>query len=591
MLLIMLSQKRVNLWLDVLDGRPGLVIPANLLEGRSNRYCYVAAFCAMVGGLINLVFNAIAFTGSEPWTQTLRAISSVFLISVSYAVIVTGIEAPVKLVGYSIGLIYSITIFSLEIVIQVQCQNAVYGVALTVLAELPSLFLLYVICWYAYKLVKELLSINKENYSISQDEVPIEWHYVKHRLSSKPKDTTAVESKWYVRFINRIRYHWDPTFRYSTRMLVTISVAAVALWEVALAFLGAGIYLHNNLNNLASSLINITGAADNSFKIRFNDVVDFIADSISASYFTATTLTTLITAAHLVHILACYRKHIKRLYHGHSWFLPRAQPGPVGLVTAAMRYSGYQIGYVLWGFVLQFLVFFLVFLTIAILFFFDIVSFGDLILKFLPTIVFTILLFIAQFLLAKYVLLTDYGKYVNISNRRLFHCVSFFSFFYNALIGLFSCLRRIVTGLVLGLLLIGRLDRCTLPSGWEGFDPGYRSYVGYLLLEQSYSNPYLVTFLYLLKTRQIKTPTEKIHLQGNNIDSNQLLTYRSQISRNRWLVAYTLINNPTLLKYRDRKVDKMEYAKLLTRSISQPTNESTRSGSTQLLMTAEYQLS
>ena len=50
---------------------------------------------------------------------------------------------------------------------------------------------------------------------------------------------------------------------------------------MALAFLGAGIYLHNNLNNLASSLINITGAADNSFKIRFNDVVDFIADSIS----------------------------------------------------------------------------------------------------------------------------------------------------------------------------------------------------------------------------------------------------------------------------------------------------------------------
>jgi hypothetical protein len=34
------------------------------------------------------------------------------------------------------------------------------------------------------------------------------------------------------------------------------------------------------------------------------------------------------------------------------------------------------------------------------------------------------------------------------------------------------------------------------------------------------------------------------------------------------MVAYTLINNPSLLMLRNRSVDKMAYASLLTRSIS-----------------------
>ncbi|XP_062517421.1 stimulated by retinoic acid gene 6 protein-like [Corticium candelabrum] len=595
MMLIMLSQNRVSLWPSVLGGRPGLVIPVNLLEGRSNRFSYIAAFCAMVGALINLVFNAIAFTGSEPWTQTLRAIALVFLISISYAVIVTGIDAPVKLVGYTIGLVYSIVIISVNSAIVVQCNNGIFGIAPTVLSQLPSLFLLYLICWYAYKLVKELCTITQKGSGLPLDQhrVPIEWKYVKQRMCRKLDDTSGLPSTWYARFINGIRYHWDPTFRYSTRMLVTTSIAAVALWELAVASFATGIHLHGSIHDLADSLKSATSNAgpNNSVKVYYDNLVDFIADSIPDSYLTAVTLTTLITAAHLLHILACYRKHMKRLYRGDRSFLPRAQPQPVGLMTASMRYSGYQIGYMLWGFVLQSFVFFLVFLVIEFLFFFDIVSFGDLVLQFLPTIVFTILLFIAQFLLAKYVLLTDYGKYVNISNRRLFHSISFFSFFYNALIGLFSCLRRILTGLVLGLLLIDRLDRCTLPNGWEGFDPGYRSYVGYLLLEHSYSNPYLVTFLYLLRRKDCSRATvDEVELYGVHSNTSQFLSYRSRITRNRWLVAYTLINNPSLLKYRDHRVDKLEHAMLLTRSFSL-SHDATQSRSTEkLVTTAEDEL-
>jgi hypothetical protein len=40
---------------------------------------------------------------------------------------------------------------------------------------------------------------------------------------------------------------------------------------------------------------------------------------------------------------------MKRLYRGEKFFLPRQEVGPVGLVTASLRYSGYQIAYTLWG--------------------------------------------------------------------------------------------------------------------------------------------------------------------------------------------------------------------------------------------------
>ena len=53
-------------------------------------------------------------------------------------------------------------------------------------------------------------------------------------------------------------------------------------------------------------------------------------------------------------------------------------------------------------------------------------------------------------------------------------------------------------------------------------------------------------------------------------NSGQFLNYRSRRIRNRWLVAYTLINNPSLLMLRNRDVDKLEYASLLTRSMSEP---------------------
>jgi hypothetical protein len=154
---------------------------------------------------------------------------------------------------------------------------------------------------------------------------------------------------------------------------------------------------------------------------------------------------------------------------------------------------------------------------------------------------------------------------VNIDNRRLFHVFAFIFFFYNTLIGIVSCLRRILTGLILGTMMLERLDRSTLPRGWESFDPGFKSYVGYILLEHQYSNPYVITFLHLARRKTKRAIEPSGELDGVCLNCGEFMTYRSRLNRNRWLIAYTLINNPTLLTLRNPRVNKLESISLLIR--------------------------
>lgn len=57
-------------------------------------------------------------------------------------------------------------------------------------------------------------------------------------------------------------------------------------------------------------------------------------------------------------------------------------------------------------------------------------------------------------------------------NRRMFHVVVYITLFVNVIVGLVSCLMRIIKAVIFGVLFIGRIDRSTLMRGWELWDPG-----------------------------------------------------------------------------------------------------------------------
>lgn len=82
--------------------------------------------------------------------------------------------------------------------------------------------------------------------------------------------------------------------------------------------------------------------------------------------------------------------------------------------------------------------------------------------------------------------------------RRLFHWFSYVLVFQNAVVGITSAFIRIIYSILFGLLLLFRLDHVVLMKGFEKFDKGHKSYIGFLYLEHTLNNPVLRVFSELL---------------------------------------------------------------------------------------------
>ena len=62
--------------------------------------------------------------------------------------------------------------------------------------------------------------------------------------------------------------------------------------------------------------------------------------------------------------------------------------------------------------------------------------------------------------------------FVFFSFRRLFSIMSYFFFFYNVIVGLFGCVKRIFKGMILGTVFLSRIDRTSLMQGFQTLDQG-----------------------------------------------------------------------------------------------------------------------
>lgn len=170
-----------------------------------------------------------------------------------------------------------------------------------------------------------------------------------------------------------------------------------------------------------------------------------------------------------------------------------------------------------------------------------------------PTIIFSLLLNIIQLQIAKFALLQERGKYLALNNRRFFHILSFFLFFFNVIIGVFGCLKRILLSVVLGALFISRTDRCLLLKGFEFLDAGHNAYLGMLKLELYHNHPILRFFcLMLLEERKsnISYNSDAYKMQ-EKVASGSLEHIDPQLKKRqikfRWWRCFTLINNPDLI--------------------------------------------
>ncbi|XP_073251015.1 stimulated by retinoic acid gene 6 protein-like [Porites lutea] len=181
----------------------------------------------------------------------------------------------------------------------------------------------------------------------------------------------------------------------------------------------------------------------------------------------------------------------------------------------------------------------------------------------------SVVLYLFQLFLVHYVFRDrDFPRIViTVDNRRLFSIMSYFFFFFNILVGLFSGFLRIILGIVLGVVFLARIDRSTLMQGFQRLDRAFVAYLGFINLLVAQSHPVMLLFCQLLIDRDKvhqPNPESPAGAQSENPDCSKetgvasvytrerRLPRMSQKAFNRWHLTMTLLRNPCLIKYRKR---------------------------------------
>ncbi|XP_071157759.1 stimulated by retinoic acid gene 6 protein-like [Mytilus edulis] len=311
---------------------------------------------------------------------------------------------------------------------------------------------------------------------------------------------------------------------------------------------------------------------------------DLILQVTDVSFYTSFATSTLIMAFYSILIYRSYQRDLRRMYSGDFSFLPRKvkRSDNKDFIASSLRYSGTQIAYMFWCYVILFVVILLLCYMLAFLLILPLM--GKVSDQFLigvkaifPLVAAHYIFHLCEtFLVNRYFLQNhtvqkgtsgDVQRVIAVKNRKLFSVLMYFMFFFHVIIGFLTCIRRILLGGAIGILTLARIDRSLLPRGFEQLDSGYKSYVGLIMLELYHRNPILIVFCEELRqTLMVKDKRKFISLetQGNHvcyqnsISGSELIQRRKRI-QNMWFKAVTLINNPSVRRHHDGKIKRSDF--------------------------------
>jgi hypothetical protein len=240
----------------------------------------------------------------------------------------------------------------------------------------------------------------------------------------------------------------------------------------------------------------------------------------------------------LFQLTATVHKHLKLAAQGKFKFYRKSLPSHSALLVSALKYGGYQIGYFVWAWFI-FWILGVVFGGLIVAIFVGLIHFPDYVgpkvFKYAMTLVWLPIVLLAHKLMCKFVFLEgdSGGRFLAVTNRNGFNWFSYFVFLYNAIVGFVAAIIRVLLSLLFGTLLLFRLDQNIMMDGFKFADWGNKIYKGFLYLEHTYNNPVANTFVALLT-------------DGSDREEDKGGSVRDRKARNRWLVAYTLVHNPSL---------------------------------------------
>uniref|UniRef100_A0A2K5KUE3 Stimulated by retinoic acid gene 6 protein-like n=1 Tax=Cercocebus atys TaxID=9531 RepID=A0A2K5KUE3_CERAT len=541
----------------------GIIMPLDFVGTFSNRWSCGIAFGATANKVMFLFSEGYQPLQIPQWAQAFELLIGGIEVGLSHFPFFACLSSEFQLVSSILGFCYSLIWFAVTVLQVSQCPHGQFvGKYETLMFYWPSLLCLaFLLGRFLHMFVKALRVHLGWEFQVEEKSV-LETHQAEHvkQLLRTPRPQEKKKS-W---FQTRI-YEWDPCFQFPSRMIGTIVLAFICLYLFIVIEFCVFVYVRDELDvfeNKLESYITFTNHSGVLTPVILQ-VKELI--SVTKGVWVATILPASLTCvSYLFHILVCYRKHIKRLWAGDKHFLPLKfhNPASSASVVAIARYSGWQIAYVLWGYLIIHVVQSLCGMAIMYGLVLPIVhnqglemlqglGIGILTISIVVGLMILQMWIAASFFLQPKLGTADKQKPLALNNRKAFHNFNYFLFFYNVLLGLGACLSRLLISCLLGTWLIARIDRTIMQNGYEGADMGFSAWIGMLYVDHYHTNPVLVSFCHILianhKEKKLQQTTKYWCL---NQSAGPRVSARS---RTRWFLLQTLINNPRLIIHRKLK--------------------------------------
>ncbi|XP_069486469.1 stimulated by retinoic acid gene 6 protein-like [Ambystoma mexicanum] len=549
-----------------LNRRFGIVMPLDFIGSFNNRWTFGFAFGAIANKIMYLFSEGFTPLESPSWAKAALLLLAGLEVGFSYYPFFACLSTSSRFAGSILGFLYTACWCIVTTIHIVTCPHGQDGQFQEVIINWPSLLcLVFLLGRFLHMFIKAVrVYLGLEDEGTPEEQQVLLQHQADHvkRLMWKPS-ALQNEKSWFQRKI----YEWDPYFKFPSRMVFTSVLTLTCLYIFIVLEIRLYNYAFQKFTALGTRLEEVVASSNDS--ATFEDAVAHLIrfTVILQDVWFFSTFTAIISSiTYVLHILVCYRKHMKRLWSGIKTFLPERYHnfGSDQSVAAIARYSGWQIAYVLWGYQIIHVIQSLIGLAIMYIFVVPIKENRAVeMLKGLGiaclSITLVVVLVIIQSAIASVFFLQPKispevkGKPLALNNRKAFHTFNYLFFFYNVILGLSACLFRLFCSFFLGTWLVARIDRTILQKGYEGIDIGYKTWIGMIFVDHYHTNPTLLTFCYILLNgrngKNVYTPSQNNFFQ---VSAEPRSSCRARI---RWFLLYTLLKNPKLIMLRKYKED------------------------------------
>ncbi|XP_041838110.1 STRA6-like [Melanotaenia boesemani] len=544
--------------LPFLEGRFAIVVPLDTVGSLSNRWSYGFAFGAVSSSVLLLFSeNYVPFTVPS-WAKAIVYLIGALEVGLVYFPFFACLSTPFRMAGAVLGILYSASWIIITVWDTFTCPSGkILGKYQKIISQWPCILsLIFLLGRYIYMLVKDIrIRLQMESEDPEDLVGQHQAQHVKRLLRKTPEDSKPLS--WFQRRV----YEWDPYFKFPSRIIGTVIISLIGLYTMTLADYSLSDVAFDQLENWKNTLKPLVISCNQTEALGY--MIPQLEEFISVarkSWLATTILASLNSVAYTFHILACYRKHLRRLWKGQKGFLPERFHNPRSAVSVASiaRYSGWQIAFTLWGYLIVHFVHFLFALLFAYVVVLPIMHgtalsmFSNLGLIIL-TIGMVICLVILQIVLVQVFFLqdkmspTDKEKPLALNNRKAFHCFNYFFFYYNVVMGISTCIIRLLLSIVVGTWLVSRIDRTIMQRGYEKMDAGYNTWIGMIFADHYHNNPVMVCFCQVLISTTLERHRSLTYASFDTILSASPVNSQA---RRRWALFYTLLKNPQLILLR-----------------------------------------